>query len=152
MHKAVVHLQEEFGGVRTGRATPALVEKLQVDYYGTEVPLQQLAGFSRARAARARDRALRQGRDQGDREGDPAAATSAINPSNDGTVIRLTFPELTERAAQGAGEGREDTGPRRAGSRCATSAATPARSSRRSRRTARSPRDELDRIEKDSNT
>ena len=57
--------------VRTGRATPALVEKLRVDYYGTEVPLQQLAGFSRARAARARDLALRQGRDQGDREGDP---------------------------------------------------------------------------------
>ena len=36
MHKAVVHLQEEFAGVRTGRATPALVEKLKVDYYGTE--------------------------------------------------------------------------------------------------------------------
>ena len=44
MHKAVVHLQEEFAGVRTGRATPALVEKLRVDYYGSEVPLQQLAG------------------------------------------------------------------------------------------------------------
>ena len=46
MHKAVVHLQEEFGAVRTGRATPGLVEKLQVDYYGSEVPLQQLAGFT----------------------------------------------------------------------------------------------------------
>ena len=46
MHKAVVHLQEEFGAVRTGRATPALVDKLRVDYYGSEVPLQQLAGFS----------------------------------------------------------------------------------------------------------
>ena len=37
MHKAVVHLQDEFGAVRTGRATPALVEKLRVDVYGTEV-------------------------------------------------------------------------------------------------------------------
>ncbi len=46
MHKAVVHLQEEFSSVRTGRATPALVEKLKVDYYGSDVPLQQLAGFS----------------------------------------------------------------------------------------------------------
>ena len=46
MRKAVVHLQDEFGSVRTGRATPALVEKLRVDYYGSEVPLQQLAGFS----------------------------------------------------------------------------------------------------------
>ncbi len=57
MHKAVVHLQDEFGSVRTGRATPALVEKLRVDYYGSEVPLQQLAGFSVPEAARARDRA-----------------------------------------------------------------------------------------------
>ena len=54
MHKAVVHLQDEFGAVRTGRAAPALVEKLQVDYYGSEVPLQQLAGFSVPEAARAR--------------------------------------------------------------------------------------------------
>ena len=46
MRKAVVHLQEEFSSVRTGRATPALVEKLKVDYYGSEVPLQQLAGFA----------------------------------------------------------------------------------------------------------
>ncbi|MCA1691528.1 MAG: hypothetical protein LC733_04745 [Actinobacteria bacterium] len=39
MGKAVSHTQGEFGGIRTGRATPALVEKLRVDYYGTEVPL-----------------------------------------------------------------------------------------------------------------
>ena len=46
MHKGVVHLQEQFASLRTGRAAPALVEKLKVDYYGSEVPLQQLAGFS----------------------------------------------------------------------------------------------------------
>src|SRR5918994_884938 len=46
MRKAVRHLQDEFGGIRTGRATPGLVEKLKVDYYGVETPLQQLAGFS----------------------------------------------------------------------------------------------------------
>jgi ribosome recycling factor len=46
MAKAVSHARSEFAGVRTGRATPALVEKLVVDYYGTDVPLQQLAGFS----------------------------------------------------------------------------------------------------------
>src|SRR4051812_45585659 len=45
MHKAVLHAQDEFGAVRTGRATPALVEHLKVDYYGTQTPLQQLAGF-----------------------------------------------------------------------------------------------------------
>jgi ribosome recycling factor len=46
MAKAVSHLQGEFGSIRTGRASPVFVEKMRVDYYGSEVPLQQLAGFS----------------------------------------------------------------------------------------------------------
>src|SRR5215204_7787105 len=46
MQKAVEHAQAEFSSVRTGRASPAFVEKLAVDYYGSEVPLQQIAGFS----------------------------------------------------------------------------------------------------------
>ncbi len=46
MQKAVGHLREEFGGIRTGRASPAQVEKLMVDYYGAQTPLQQLAGFT----------------------------------------------------------------------------------------------------------
>lgn len=95
MHKAVVHLQEEFGTIRTGRATPALVEKLKVDYYGSEVPLQQLAGFSVPEprvlviapydksAIKAIEKALQQ-------------SDLGITPSNDGTVIRLNFPELTQ--------------------------------------------------------
>jgi ribosome recycling factor len=95
MGKAIGHTQSEFATVRTGRATPALVEKLKVDYYGTEVPLQQLAGFNvpEARllviqpydknAMKAIEKAI-QGSDLG------------INPSNDGQVIRLTFPQLTE--------------------------------------------------------
>jgi ribosome recycling factor len=95
MHKAVEHLQDEFGGVRTGRATPSLVEKLKVDYYGSEVPLQQLAGFAVPEprvlvispydvgALKAIEKAL-QGSDLG------------ITPSNDGKIIRLTFPQLTE--------------------------------------------------------
>ena len=94
MHRAVVHLQEEFGAVRTGRASPALVEKLRVDYYGSEVPLQQLAGFSvpEARvlviapydkgAVKAIEKAIQ-------------LSDLGVNPSNDGTLIRLTFPELT---------------------------------------------------------
>jgi ribosome recycling factor len=94
MHKAVLHLQEEFSAVRTGRATPALVDKLRVDYYGTEVPLQQIAGFSVPEprvlvvspydkgSLKAIEKAI-QGSDLG------------VNPSNDGAVIRLAFPELT---------------------------------------------------------
>jgi ribosome recycling factor len=95
MHKAVLHLHEEFAAVRTGRATPALVDKPRVDYYGTEVPLQQIAGFSVPEprvlvispydksAIKDIERAI-QGSDLG------------VNPSSDGAVLRLTFPELTQ--------------------------------------------------------
>ncbi len=95
MQKAIVHLKDEFGAVRTGRATPSLVEKLKVDYYGSEVPLQQLAGFSVPEprilvvspydksSIKAIEKAI-QGSDLG------------INPNNDGIVIRLVFPQLTE--------------------------------------------------------
>ena len=94
MGKAVTHTTSEFGSVRTGRASPALVEKLGVDYYGTEVPLQQLAGFTvpEARtlvvapydrnAVGAVEKALRN-------------SDLGVNPSSDGTVVRLVFPPLT---------------------------------------------------------
>ena len=94
MRKAVAHLQEEFAGVRAGRATPALVEKLRVDYYGSEVPLQQLAGFSvpepRVLVVSPYDRGSIKAIEK-------AIQTSdlGINPSNDGQVIRLSFPQLT---------------------------------------------------------
>ena len=95
MDKAIEHLKSEFSTVRTGRATPALVEKIRVDYYGSEVPLQQLAGFAvpEARvlvvspydkgAMSAIEKALQQ-------------SDLGINPGNDGQVIRLVFPELTQ--------------------------------------------------------
>ena len=94
MQKAVVHLQEEFSGVRTGRATPALVDKLKVDYYGTDVPLQQLAGFSvpepRVLVISPYDKTAIKAIEKAIQSSD-----LGINPSNDGTVIRLSFPELT---------------------------------------------------------
>ena len=95
MRKAIEHLKGEFGGVRTGRANPALVDKLKVDYYGTDTLLQQLAGFSVPEprvlvispydksSMKAIERAI-QGSDLG------------ITPNNDGAVIRLVFPELTQ--------------------------------------------------------
>lgn len=95
MAKAVSHLQESFGGVRTGRAAPGLVEKLRVDYYGTEVPLQQLAGFSvpepRVLVVSPYDKGA-----MGAIEKAIQTSDLGINPSNDGQVIRLTFPVLTE--------------------------------------------------------
>ena len=96
MAKAVEHTQSEFGAIRTGRATPALVEHLKVDYYGTETELRQMAGFSVPEARllvvspydksslAAIEKAI-QGSDLG------------ITPSNDGSVIRLSFPIPTEQ-------------------------------------------------------
>jgi ribosome recycling factor len=95
MTRAVEHTRAEFGSVRTGRAAPALLERLKVDYFGTEVPLQQLAGFTvpEARvlvvhpydkgALKAIEKAIQM-------------ADLGLNPSNDGTIIRLVFPQLTE--------------------------------------------------------
>lgn len=94
MRKAVAHLQEEFAGIRTGRATPGLVEKLKVDYYGTETPLQQLAGFSVPEPRML----VISPYDKGSMKAiEKAIQTSdlGINPSNDGQVVRLVFPALT---------------------------------------------------------
>ncbi len=96
MEKAVEHVQTQFTTVRTGRATPALVERLQVEYYGTMVPLQQLAGFqvpeARQLVVKPHDRATLAAVEKAIRDSD-----LGINPSNDGVVIRLNFPALTEQ-------------------------------------------------------
>jgi len=95
MRKAITHLQSEFASVRTGRATPALVEKLRVDYYGSEVLLQQLAGFSvpepRVLVISPYDKGSLKAIEKAIQSSD-----LGINPSNDGQLIRLVFPELTE--------------------------------------------------------
>lgn len=95
MAKAVDHLRDEFAAVRTGRATPALVEKLKVDYYGAETPLQQLAGFSvpepRVLVVSPYDKSALGAIEKAIQQSD-----LGINPGNDGQVIRLTFPALTE--------------------------------------------------------
>ena len=95
MRKALDHLRDEFAGVRSGRAVPGLVEKLKVDYYGSEVPLQQLAGFSvpepRMLVVSPYDKGAIKSIEKAIQ-----ASDLGINPSNDGQVIRLTFPPLTE--------------------------------------------------------
>ena len=102
MDKAVEHLA---GRVRRACApaapSPALVEKLKVDYYGTEVPLQQLAGFSVPEPRAARRPALRQGRDDGDREGDPAQR-SRHQPEQRRHGHPARVPAAHRGAAQGA--------------------------------------------------
>jgi ribosome recycling factor len=95
MDKAIAVLKDELAGVRTGRATPALLQRVVVDYYGTPVPIQQLASFSvpeprtlvispfDRNAIAAMEKAI-------------MASDLGITPGNDGTVIRLSFPPLTE--------------------------------------------------------
>jgi ribosome recycling factor len=95
MHKAVAHARHEFSTIRTGRASPVLVEKLPVDYYGSETPLQQLARFSvpeaRMLVIAPFDKGSMAAIEKAIRHSD-----LGLNPSNDGTVIRLAFPPLTE--------------------------------------------------------
>ena len=96
MEKAVEHVQSQFTAVRTGRASPALVEKLLVDYYGSPVPVQQLAGFqvpeARQLIVKPHDRASLGAIEKAIRDSD-----LGVNPSNDGVIIRLNFPPLTEQ-------------------------------------------------------
>jgi ribosome recycling factor len=95
MEKSVVHTKHEFASIRTGRASPTLVEKMVVDYYGQGVPMQQLAGFSVPEARQLLiapyDKESVTAIEKAIRESD-----LGLNPSNDGNTIRLSFPPLTE--------------------------------------------------------
>ena len=95
MDKAIAVLKDELAGVRTGRATPALLQRVVVDYYGTPVPIQQLASFSvpepRTLVISPFDRNAIASMEKA-----IMASDLGITPGNDGTVIRLSFPPLTE--------------------------------------------------------
>ena len=94
MHGAVSHARAQFSGIRTGRAAPALVEKVPVEYYGSTVPLQQLASFQVPEARQLLitpyDKAS-----IGAIEKAIQMSDLGLNPSNDGNSIRLSFPPLT---------------------------------------------------------
>ena len=95
MGKAVEALQRELVNIRTGRASPGLVEQLRVDYYGTPTPLKQLATIS---VPEARLLTI-QPWDKGSLEAIEKAIQKSdlgLNPSNDGAIIRLVIPQLTE--------------------------------------------------------
>jgi ribosome recycling factor len=95
MARAVTHAQSEFASVRTGRASSALVEKLKVEFYGVENTLQQLASFgvpeARVLTISPYDKTAISAIEKAIQQSD-----LGVNPSNDGQIIRLTFPELTE--------------------------------------------------------
>jgi ribosome recycling factor len=95
MKKAVEALQRDLQSIRTGRASPALVERLMVEYYGTPTPLLQIAGIH---ATDARTLTIQPWDRKALADIEKAIQKSdlGINPTNDGTVIRLTLPPLTE--------------------------------------------------------
>ncbi len=99
MARAIEHVKSEFGAVRTGRATPTLVEGVLVDYYGTETPLRQLANFSVPEPRLLVVSPFDKGSIK-DIEKAIAKADLGLTPSNDGQVIRLGFPALTEERRQ----------------------------------------------------
>ncbi len=95
MHAAIQNLDDDLAGIRTGRATPALVEKLPIEYYGTPTPLMQLASISVPEprgllikpfdpsSLKSIERAI-------------LASDLGLTPNNDGKQIRLNLPALTE--------------------------------------------------------
>lgn len=95
MKGAVEHAREEFGAIRTGRAHPAMFNKIMVDYYGAPTPLQQLATFQVPEARTVLispfDRGSMAAIEKSIRDSD-----LGVNPANDGNVIRVVMPQLSE--------------------------------------------------------
>ena len=95
MTKALEAARDGFASVRTGRANPSLLQGVQVDYYGTPTPLQQLASFTAPEARiimiQPYDIGAMSNIEKAIRDSD-----LGVNPSNDGKVLRAVFPELTE--------------------------------------------------------
>ncbi|NTU89888.1 MAG: ribosome recycling factor [Actinobacteria bacterium] len=95
MEKAITSLSHEFGNIRTGRASATMLDRIQIDYYGAQTPITQVAGVKSPdahmliiepwdkSALKAIEKAI-------------LASDLGINPSNDGSVIRLPFPPPTE--------------------------------------------------------
>lgn len=95
MGKTLSNLEDDFAGIRAGRANPHVLDKLRVDYYGTPTPIQSVANVNvpeprmiqiqpwEASMVKAIEKAI-------------LTSDLGINPTNDGKVIRLVFPELTE--------------------------------------------------------
>ena len=95
MEKAVEVAKDDFAAIRTGRANPAMFSKITVEYYGSPTPLQQLASFqipeARTVVISPYDRGAMTGIEKALRDSD-----LGVNPTNDGTIIRVVLPQLTQ--------------------------------------------------------
>ena len=95
MNKSIDALNHEFSSVRAGRANPAILDKVLVDYYGAPTPINQMAAVS---VSEARVLVIQPWDKSTLKTIEKAIQASdiGINPTNDGNVLRLTFPQLTE--------------------------------------------------------
>ena len=95
MEKAVTVAKDDFGGIRTGRATPQMFNKIVVDYYGAMTPINQLSSLTvpepRMAVISPYDKSSLGMIERAIRDSD-----LGVNPSNDGSIIRIVFPQLTE--------------------------------------------------------
>jgi ribosome recycling factor len=136
MDKAVSVAKEDFSGIRTGRATPAMFNKIVVDYYGAMTPINQLSSLTvpepRMAVISPYDKSSLGVIERAIRDSD-----LGVNPSNDGSIIRIVFPQLTEER-------------RREFIKVARSKAEDAKVSIRNIR--RRAKEELDRLVKDGET
>lgn len=109
MKKTCEHLSSDYLGIRAGRANPHVLDKLRVNYYGTPTPIQQVGNITIPEARMIQiapwEKSLIK-----DIEKAILASDIGITPSNDGAVIRLVFPELTEGAQKRPGKGGQEEG------------------------------------------
>jgi ribosome recycling factor len=95
MEKAVEHAREDMGTIRTGRATPAMFNKVTAEYYGTPTPVNQLASITIPEARMAIIKPF-DASTLGSIEKAIRDSDLGVNPGNDGSIIRVVFPQLTE--------------------------------------------------------
>ncbi len=95
MERAVEHAKEEFGAIRTGRATPAMFSKIIIDYYGSPTPLPQMASVGvpepRMVIIKPYDAGQLQAMEKAIRDSD-----LGVNPNNEGNQLRILLPQMTE--------------------------------------------------------
>ncbi|GIJ20133.1 ribosome recycling factor [Micromonospora lutea] len=95
MERAVEHAKEEFGAIRTGRATPAMFSKIMIDYYGSPTPLTQMASVAvpepRMAIIKPYDNSQTNAMEKAIRDSD-----LGVNPNNEGNQLRILLPQMTE--------------------------------------------------------
>ena len=136
MDRAVEAAKDDFATVRTGRANPQLFQKILVDYYGTPTPLAQLASLNNPEArtlvVTPYDKSALKAIEQAIRD----TPNLGANPTNDGNLVRVTLPELTEERRKRVRQARARARARTRRCTCAASVASPRTTSTASRATS----------------